>query len=987
MFKNMVYMLKKNKRKVTVIVVSCFILIGLILIPFSFAELEPVKSVDIYSENANYKNSESGSWKIEKSAKWVSKGTAEVTFDVDTVSMMKNIGADIYLVFDTSGSMEGSKLDKVKEDSIALINDLFNSIGGNKVGLIRFSDNSQILSDLTTDKQLLEDNINDLKAEGETNYYNALVDIASLLENYEKQSNRDCIVLFLTDGLPNINTHNEVAEYKFLKSQYPWLIINGIYYEMGDVKLDPLVEVTDNQFVAEEETLNKALEEASVEKVNYKTFTIMDYIDTRYFSVESTDDISVNYGTVTLDKENQKITWNLADLRSGLKLNQPKMKIKIKLKNELLGTGGIYPTNDHEEIKTEIENKTENVNSPLTPILADNYKVEYDANEPDGCKAAGFPTEEKYSVFDTVDMSEKKPTCEGYKFKEWRVINTGVEKIGIDKFIMPEENVKVKAIWAELGVKKSMDGKLFKVQDLYEMIRDNARGNDQNINYANSDNLEGTSGVYQHYETKDEEYPVYYYRGIVDNNNILFANMCWKIVRTTETRAVKLLYNGTPDNNGSCNVNSYYTNIGYSQFNNSGNSLAYVGYKYGKAYLTNKITSVKWYELIGKSGNLQSDIGDTNYYYGDGVTYQDGVGYTLTNPEQKYWSDNYSKLNHHYTCLKGDDGVCEKVYFILSNVSEDGGSAYGPTSSNFYYVEMENGETYESLYSEAEKVTWNFGNDVTYSDGIYTLTNSVEIGALAYFKDYKERNKAGDAHHYTCFTNSDICNTTVDYVYYMESNDTEYIILQDGTNVEKALEEMTSASTNENKSAVLKVIDSWYEKNLKDTEFEQYIDDAIWCNDRSIGYMGSWDKNFYSGTSSLSFSSYFRNERKNDRPSLECPNEADRFSVGNQKAKLDYPVGMLTADEATLAGNGVKNYFKNSYLYGGTFYWLMSGSSFWRGSSVFGLGIMSSGALTSNYSVNSSSSVRPSIAIKSNAIIVSGDGSTDSPFIISYSGV
>lgn len=38
----------------------------------------------------------------------------------------------------------------------------------------------------------------------------------------------------------------------------------------------------------------------------------------------------------------------------------------------------------------------------------------------------------------------------------------------------------------------------------------------------------------------------YYFRGIVTNNNVLFAGGCYKVVKITEDGAVKLIYNGTP---------------------------------------------------------------------------------------------------------------------------------------------------------------------------------------------------------------------------------------------------------------------------------------------------------------------------------------------------------------------------------------------------------------------------------------------------------
>jgi len=46
----------------------------------------------------------------------------------------------------------------------------------------------------------------------------------------------------------------------------------------------------------------------------------------------------------------------------------------------------------------------------------------------------------------------------------------------------------------------------------------------------------------------------YYFRGLVDNNNILFAGGCYKVVKITEDGAVKLIYNGTPYQ-GQCSNN------------------------------------------------------------------------------------------------------------------------------------------------------------------------------------------------------------------------------------------------------------------------------------------------------------------------------------------------------------------------------------------------------------------------------------------------
>lgn len=66
-----------------------------------------------------------------------------------------------------------------------------------------------------------------------------------------------------------------------------------------------------------------------------------------------------------------------------------------------------------------------------------------------------------------------------------------------------------------------------------------------NFNYSSSDT--NGKGLYIRSGTENDTYPIVYYRGDVDNN-LIFANYCWKAVRTTEENGLKLLYNGEPYN-------------------------------------------------------------------------------------------------------------------------------------------------------------------------------------------------------------------------------------------------------------------------------------------------------------------------------------------------------------------------------------------------------------------------------------------------------
>ena len=123
--------------------------------------------------------------------------------------------------------------------------------------------------------------------------------------------------------------------------------------------------------------------------------------------------------------------------------------------------------------------------------------------------------------------------------------------------------------------------------NLYSMIKDNADTTTV-IDYKVNSKTSGTNGIYTTIQTEGNV-PVYYYRGAADkiNNNIIFNNMCWKIIRTTETGGIKIIYNGTP-RDGKCETQTgEATQIGTSAFNSYDFDLggyddnAYVGYMYG----------------------------------------------------------------------------------------------------------------------------------------------------------------------------------------------------------------------------------------------------------------------------------------------------------------------------------------------------------------------------------------------------------------------
>ena len=74
------------------------------------------------------------------------------------------------------------------------------------------------------------------------------------------------------------------------------------------------------------------------------------------------------------------------------------------------------------------------------------------------------------------------------------------------------------------------------------------------VNYTNPTSSNEYEGLYYLVGTENNDFPIYFYRGGHDkvHNHVKFGGYCWRIIRTTETGGIKIIYNGTPDENGYC---------------------------------------------------------------------------------------------------------------------------------------------------------------------------------------------------------------------------------------------------------------------------------------------------------------------------------------------------------------------------------------------------------------------------------------------------
>ena len=190
-----------------------------------------------------------------------------------------------------------------------------------------------------------------------------------------------------------------------------------------------------------------------------------------------------------------------------------------------------------------------------------------------------------------------------------------------------------------------------------------------------------TKKIYHWYANNDAETTA-----ILDKNNVIFADHCWQMIRTTDTGGVKMIYNGEPENN-QC-LSNRGTHVGYAS---------------------------------RTSQNLAS-----NYWYGTDYTY-DSTAKTFKvsgTTEQTMWNEsNGPGLVGKYTCkLTSEDGTCATLYLVESYYNTT--SAYViPLNSNSNYSQFGT-LLFNASYNSPTYVGYMYGDVYAYSSTNGTTSQS-----------------------------------------------------------------------------------------------------------------------------------------------------------------------------------------------------------------------------------------------------------------------
>ena len=434
-----------------------------------------------------------------------------------------------------------------------------------------------------------------------------------------------------------------------------------------------------------------------------------------------------------------------------------------------------------------------------------------------------------------------------------------------------------------------------------------------------------------------------YFNKCADKRNIIFNNICWQMIRTTETGGMKMIYNGDVVD-GKCE-STRGTHKG----------------------------------IVGADGS--SETLNVEYLYGDSFTYDiTNNTFTLTDTITATWSDStYENILGKFTC-KNTEGTCTTLYNVNGYRSNTQAYTSSYTIGDTNYAQIGT-SSFNANWRSPAMVGYMFnkvynykggapisgslmGNDVSYANGTYTLLpadGESELGTTL-----------NSTHHYTCNTTSSTCNK-VRYYYYSIDSEKDYIQLSGEANIEEAINNMLyNDNVNRYNSSIKGIIDAWYKQNL--ISKTNMLEDTVYCNSRN---MINQSTNGWNKDGSLSTTMRFKNYTLNN--DLSCINVTDQFAVSNNKAKLTYPVSLATTEELYTLTNNNSSTYHSTLTNTGDKWWGLSPGYFSYNTRV--RYVYLDGSVSYSY-VEYAYGLRFVVSLSTGVVISSGSGTESDPWII-----
>lgn len=687
--KKVTYLLRGNKFKISFL--GIFTICVLILfISNSFAVEVPVETTSFTSSDINYDSGESGAWKITRTASWISKNKAKVVYDLKTNPSETSLPVDYILVVDGSLNEHDASFSAPLK---TLLNNMhhYNNIN-NRVAVIGFNDKAEILTDFTNDEtgtNTVLDNFLSTSAHAnkEISYYAAFKALSEFMENYTSDGANIIKVIFVTDGKPVIDSPKEISLYQDLKEKYPELSVLGIQYSMGNEVVDAVKNVSDAQVVADKDNAWDVIPNIYLgyENDNYDSFVFDDYFKAPF----TVDKVETTRGVATIDSE-YSVEWNLNDSSQFVAGASARMTVYFNVSNEYT-VGDIIPISDTTIVNYSFAGGEKQDSDTNSPTLATGFKVNYDSNAPSGCVVSNMPSSDVVGIYNIVRPTTVVPKCSGYIFKGWKLTTSNVIINNDGSFTMPYKEVTYKATWAKASLNKSAEGTIAEKATLYGVLRDEVSNGGVAKEYTgkHQDSVDGSgsSKIYYYTASNDTDGTT-----VLSKNNVVFAGMCWQMIRTTDTGDVRMIYNGEVDSNDGCGTDRKnhpnYSGIEEITLN--------AKHKYSTDYSYNK--TLKKFKVAG-----------------------DLVTVDTSNP---------SSLIGTYTCLNSHKAVsCSTLYQVLY-----------VKDSKIYAAAIKSSDDYNSIGSSVFNNVYGYNSEMGYMYNDNYPGNTYEISNIEIKKEQIDPN-------------------------------------------------------------------------------------------------------------------------------------------------------------------------------------------------------------------------------------------------------
>lgn len=369
------------------------------------------------------------------------------------------------------------------------------------------------------------------------------------------------------------------------------------------------------------------------------------------------------------------------------------------------------------------------------------------------------------------------------------------------------------------------------------------------------------------------------------------------------------------------------------------------------------------------------------------------------------------------------DGTCENSW---KNSTVNGGIKYANnvSSSTIRDLSYMIGDSDEALRTSwvgnrigtmASTGGLVFGKNVSWDGEKYTLQNTYTI-ADSFATEY---NTVFPTYRYTCqrYASSPYYDpkecTEVSYLIGMhggagsDATDFTYYTLRNGDTVESMI---SKALTPKNESLMSTAINQFYEdKGL--AEFEDKFEPVVFCNDKTLhtnafnGHDSSVIISPYNNDATKGMTKAFlRNVLHNEQyshstpyvstiynPDLGCSNASrDLYSTANAdrgNKKLKHPIGMMTADEGTLAQLYTDNSYLRAYEQSGsrllTYMYILGTASNYYSKNFF---IINNSGMVNPYGTPTTTNyrLRPVVSLQHETYVASGTGSSSDPYVLEW---